>query len=224
MSLRAAIRASVTASRAAIAASAGRQNAADQANAIARKYFVLACSLIRPPPPVLVGIGGLSGTGKSQLARALAPELRPPPGAIVLRSDVERKALAGIGESERLPAEAYTAERTARVYAALAENARRTITAGHSAIVDAVFAQSHEREALQAVAQSGGVRFQGLFLTAAMPTRLARVGARRGDASDADVTVVRAQESYQLGPNDWSAVDASGTPDDTLTRARRIVK
>jgi len=219
MSLRAAIRANVTASRAAVAAPADRA----AARAAAGKYFALACRLIRPPPPVLVGIGGLSGTGKSQLARALAPELAPAPGAVVLRSDVERKALAGLGESERLPAEAYTAESAARVYAALAEKAQRTVAAGHSAIVDAVFARPEERDALGAVARAGGVTFHGLFLTADTATRLSRVGSRRGDASDADAAVARAQDSYALGHNDWRTVDASGTPELTLERARRLM-
>ena len=52
---------------------------------------------------------------------------------------------------------------------------------------------------------------------------MARVGSRQGDASDADPAVARAQEGYALGPNDWTAIDASGTPDDTLARARAQV-
>ena len=48
---------------------------------------------------------------------------------------------------------------------------------------------------------------------------VARVGARSGDASDADAAVARAQESYDLGALDWARVDASGTPDQTLARA-----
>ncbi len=219
MSLRAAIRANVMASRAAVAARDERP----QAQADAKKYFALACRLIRPPPPVLVGIGGLSGTGKSQLARALASDLAPAPGAVVLRSDVERKVLAGVGESEPLSAEAYTAQNTARVYAALAEKARHVIAAGHSAIVDAVFARAEERDGLRAVARAGEVTFHGLFLTADLPTRVARVGSRRGDASDADETVARAQEHYVLGHNDWPEVDAAGTPEATLDGARRAL-
>jgi aminoglycoside phosphotransferase family enzyme/predicted kinase len=219
MSLRAAIRANVTTARANIAPPADRQ----AAGADAARYFALACRLIRPPPPVLVGIGGLSGTGKSQLARALAPKLGAAPGAIVLRSDVERKALAGLGEREHLPAAAYTAESAERVYAALAEKARRTIAAGHSAIVDAVFARGQERDALRAMAGSSGVTFHGLFLDADLATRLARLGSRHGDASDADETVARAQERYAHEPSDWKAIDASGTPADTLAHARRLL-
>src|SRR5262249_12237806 len=141
LSLRAAIRAMVTAER------AERAHAADRApiRRAARTYFDLACRLIEPPPPRLVAIGGLSGTGKSVLARALAPELTPPPGAVVLRSDVERKARFGLREDERLPKEAYAPDKSAAVYAALAAKAHRTVAAGYTAIVDSVYATPSER-------------------------------------------------------------------------------
>jgi uncharacterized protein len=219
MSLRAAIRANVTVSRAAIAAPADRGAAA----ADARKYFALACRLVRPSPPILVGVGGLSGTGKSMLARSLAPGLDPAPGAVVQRSDVERKAMAGLAESERLPAAAYTAENAARVYAELANKAQRVIAAGHSAIVDAVFARAEERNALHAVALARGVEFRGILLIADIATRVDRIAARRADASDADIAVARAQESYVVGQNDWLTLDASSTPQVTLNRARKLL-
>jgi len=220
MALRAAIRANVTTSRAALAAGAGRE----AARASARGYFSLACRLIAPSPPVLVGIGGLSGTGKSRLAIALAPGLAPAlgplPGALVLRSDVERKALAGRREHERLPPEAYTEAVNARVHAVLTEKAGRAVAAGHAVIVDAVHARATERDALRRLAAKYGVAFRGLFLTADVSTRAARVAARQADASDATEEVVRAQEGYALGNLDWALIDASGTPEMTLERAR----
>ena len=72
---------------------------------------------------------------------------------------------------------------------------------------------------MQRSASALGVPFHGLFLDADLATRIARVGARHGDASDADATVANAQESYDLGALDWERVDASGTPDQTLARA-----
>ena len=104
---------------------------------------------------------------------------------------------------------------TERVYAGLLDKARRILAAGHSAIVDAVFAQAHERDAFAAAAKAAGLPLRGLFLTADLATRLARVGGRARDASDADEKVARAQESYDLGPLDWTQIDASGTPEDT---------
>ncbi len=56
-------------------------------------------------------IGGLPGTGKSTLARALAPELGAAPGALVLRSDEIRKRRHGVAPEQRLPADAYAERR-----------------------------------------------------------------------------------------------------------------
>jgi uncharacterized protein len=218
LSLRAAIRAMVTAER------AERGDEADRApiRRAARTYFDLACRLIDPAPACLVAIGGLSGTGKSVLARALAPQLTPGPGAVVLRSDVERKARFGLREDERLPKEAYALGMSVAVYAAVAEQARRVVAAGHSAIVDAVYARPHERDAIAAA----GAPFRGFFLTADLPTRVARVTARLAGASDADAAVARVQEDYDLGDFDtaWTVIDASGTPEETLVRAKAALR
>jgi len=167
-----------------------------------------------------VAVGGLSGAGKSVLARALAPELAPPPGAVVLRSDVERKLLFGRDEHEPLPAEAYAPDVTARVYATIVDKARRAVAAGQSAILDAAFTKVQERVVVENSAKLIGVAFHGLFLESDLDTRLGRVGARRRDASDADTTIARAQESYDLGELGWARIDASGSPDQTLARAK----
>jgi aminoglycoside phosphotransferase family enzyme/predicted kinase len=216
LSLRAAIRAKVTAARIERVEEGERDRIAQSATT----YFRLACDLISPPPPLVVAVGGLSGTGKSVLARALAPGLWPAPGAVVLRSDVERKALFGVTETTHLPPEGYAREATARVYASLAEKARRVVGVGHSAIVDAVYARPDERADIVGVARSAQAKLRGLFLSADLDTRLARIGARAHDASDADAAVALAQEHYALGALDWTVIDASGSPAETLARAQ----
>jgi uncharacterized protein len=216
LSLRAAIRARVTVARLDRAAATERSEIAGSA----RAYFAFAARAIAPPPPQLIAIGGLSGTGKTQLARALAPDIGPMPGAVIIRSDIERKTMFGVAETERLPERAYTSEVTERVYGVLTKKARRVLAAGHAAIIDAVFAQPAEREALAAAAKSAAAPLHGLFLTADLATRLARVGSRSGDASDASREVAQAQEAYDLGQLDWRQIEASGSVAETLARAR----
>ncbi len=216
MSLRAAIRAKVTAARLPLAKSEDK----DKIARAAKGYFKLALDLLAEVRPVIVCTGGLSGTGKSVLARALAPFLPPLPGALVFRSDVERKALHGAAENDRLAAEAYRPEVTERVYQVLTEKTTRVARAGYSAIADAVFAQSQERAAIETAARAADADFHGLFLVADLPTRLARVGTRGPDASDADAAVAQKQEEIDTGNVDWEIIEASDTAEATLEQAR----
>jgi uncharacterized protein len=208
MSMRAAIRARVMLAR----------STADKAkNAeAARSYFDLAIELIHPPRPVLAAIGGLSGTGKSVLARGLAPVVAPQPGAVVLRSDVLRKQLFGVGETDRLPAHAYQPEVSERVYQELMRRAIRVLAQGHSVVADAVFAHEAERAAIRQAARQADVRFAGVFLIADLATRQNRVGSRRPDASDATPEIAGLQETYNIGVIDWKIIDASGPPEASL--------
>ena len=91
-------------------------------------------------------------------------------------------------------------------------------------IVDAVFARPLERASIAEAARAANLTLRGLFLTADVETRLGRVGARARDASDADAGVAQAQEQYDLGPLDWAPVDASGTPETTLARAKAALR
>jgi aminoglycoside phosphotransferase family enzyme/predicted kinase len=219
MSLRAAIRAKVTVARLTYT------DVAEHPEIIraARTYFALALRLLSPPAAKLIAIGGLSGTGKSLIARELAPFVGPDPGAVVLRSDVERKDLFGREPTTRLAAEAYGSDVTARVYQRLADMASRIVAAGHSVIVDAVFAKPEERANISTVAEAAKVTFHGLFLVADLNTRLQRIAARKLDASDADAAVARMQEEFDLSGLEWAKIDAAGTPAATLASVRAAV-
>lgn len=219
MAMRAAIRAKVTAAKLNHTGNDRKKSIEDSA----RAYFTLATRLISPPSPMLIAVGGLSGTGKSVLARALASYIPPEPGAVVLRSDVMRKRLFDTAETEKLPKEAYKPEVSETIYNMLYEQTQRVLAAGHSAIIDAVFAKADEREPVAELANASRVPFRGLFLTADIETRIKRVGGRIKDASDADAEVVRKQADYDLGAINWVEIDASGTPDDTLTRTRKAL-
>ena len=172
-------------------------------NAPARAYQKAALAFLQPAPPRLLAIGGLSGSGKTTLALKLAPEIGRAPGAVVVRTDVERKRQAGIPLEEPMPAGSYSPEASARVYAACFARAERVLRAGHSVVLDAVFARPDERAAAEALARKVRVPFQGIWLDVPKDVAQQRVTDRKGDASDATASVVERQFGYDLGAIDW---------------------
>jgi aminoglycoside phosphotransferase family enzyme/predicted kinase len=175
----------------------------------ARDYQRVALSFLEPALPRLMAIGGLSGSGKSTMAIKRAPEIGRVPGAVVVRSDVERKRLAGLPLEEHMPRGSYTPEASAKVYAAMIERARQALRAGHSAILDAVFSKPEERAMAEALACEVGVPFEGLWLDVPKEVAQARVASRGADASDATPAVVERQFGYHRGEIRWRRLDAS---------------
>jgi hypothetical protein len=175
----------------------------------ARDYQRVALSFLQPAPPRLMAIGGLSGSGKTTMAIKRAPDIGRVPGAVVVRSDVERKRLAGIALEQRMPRGSYTPEASATVYAAMFERAGQALRAGHSVILDAVFARPEERQLAEALARDAGVPFEGLWLELPKELAQARVAGRGADASDATPAVVERQFGYELGEIGWRRLDVS---------------
>jgi len=195
----------------------------DHDAADAQAYFDLALRHIEPPRPSLIAIGGKSGTGKSVLAREAAPLLAPLPGAILLRSDVVRKELFGVDPLTALRDDAYTPEVTAQVYRTLLERSRQILDQGFSVVVDAAFLKESERDELLTAAQKLDAAFHAVFLTADLGVRLDRIGGRKRDASDATAEIATGQEDYEIGQIDWSIIDASGSPEQTLERSKGVL-
>ncbi len=193
---------------------------AERQRAQARAYQRYARALFAPASPRLVCVGGLSGTGKTTLAMALAPGFDPTPGAVVLRSDVTRKRMAGVKLEERMPAGWYTQENSAAVYDEVHRLAKITLDAGRTVVLDGVYARATERAAAADVARATGVRFDGLWLEAPQRLLRQRVAERRGDASDATVAVVERQAAYDIGAMDWRRLDAAAGIETIAAAAR----
>jgi aminoglycoside phosphotransferase family enzyme/predicted kinase len=183
----------------------------------AQHFFAAARGFLEPKSLQLVGIGGFSGSGKSTLSRRLAAEIGRAPGAVHLRSDIERKTMFGVGEFERLADAAYLPEVSGKIYERLCHLAEIALAAGQSVIVDAVHAKPQERDAVAEVAARTGAKFTGLWLEAPIDVLVSRVAARNNDASDADAFVVKEQAERPLGAMTWTRLQA-GVPIDALAR------
>lgn len=220
LSTRAGVRALVAADRTAGIEQPGKASA----EAEAKMYFDLCRSHLNRPSPTLACIGGLSGTGKTTLARNIAHHLEPVPGAFHVRSDVERKVLAGRPEMERLPDQHYSASASIAVYTAVMERAEIALKAGRSVIIDAVFSRESERHAAEAMAKRFSARFIGLWLETGVEEMKRRVSLRQGDASDATADIIDLQLKQPAGTIAWSRVDTGGPPEELAAYVLAILK
>lgn len=162
---------------------------------LARECMRAACNA-RPP---LILMHGLSGCGKSVVAQALAEYS----GAIRLRSDVERKRLAGLASLARGGAELdqgiYNARLTLATYQKLLDLARQVTTAGYSAVVDATFLKAWQRELFHSLAQTQKLPLVIIDVSAPEAVLRERIAARAAagnDASDANQAVLTQQMAH----------------------------
>ncbi len=161
----------------------------DPGNDTARRYLDVALVWAQPGTAWLSIMHGLPGSGKTWVSQRLLEQ----EGAIRLRSDVERKRLYGLGMLEDSRAQGldlYGADTTARTYAQLFGMARTALQAGFPVILDAAFPHRAERDQAYALARKLGVPFSIVHCEAPLPVLRERLLARRGDASEANLTVL----------------------------------
>ncbi|MDH5527220.1 MAG: AAA family ATPase [Nitrospirota bacterium] len=169
-------------------------NAADQVATI-RERVALSERYTRMRRPWLAIMHGVTGTGKTRYSTALVETF----GAIRIRSDAERKRLAGIGRSahpEAVDAGLYGPEQTAATYDRLHHLAGQALSAGFPVVLDATYLKQAQREAARQVAETLGVPFFILALHAPPRVLAARVTERQAagqDLSDATTQVLDAQ-------------------------------
>ena len=143
--------------------------------------------------PRLIIMHGFSGSGKTWMSQQLMLQLP----AIRMRSDVERKRMQGLLETERSGSAVaqglYAPSARAGVYERLALLAEGILRAGHNVIVDASFLYRAERDRFSALARHTGSEF-AIVSTSAERAELHRRIERRqhvgGDPSEADIAVL----------------------------------
>ena len=213
---RALVRAKVAALDASNASDTG---AFERARSEHRAYVLYAMRALAPPKPLLILMCGLSGSGKSWLASRLAPHVN----AVRLRSDVERKRLAGVTEHARsespIEGNLYSPLMTTGVYEHLARCAADVLEGGYTAIIDAAFLRREQRARFRELASRLGSEVCVIRCFAPPELLEARVRerARRGTgASEADPAVLEWQQAHYdpLGPEDGCAVIEANTGQD----------
>jgi uncharacterized protein len=194
---RALVRAKVAALRA-LQEQAGSEHRSLDCGTAAR-YLAWAIGRARQSPPCLILTCGLSGSGKTSVARAVATPLL----ALHVRSDVERKRLAGLGplDDSRSPPDGgiYTRDFTERTYARLKDCATSALLGGESVIVDAAFLRRHERRDMIGLAKGMTVPVGILHCVAPLDVLRERLAGRSrsgGDASEAGVAILARQPGY----------------------------
>ncbi len=198
----------------------------------ARRHWLFALGTLAPEPerPILVGVGGLPGTGKSTVAAALARRA----GFTAIRSDVVRKELAGLdplapaGE-DGYETGLYTPENKDRVYRECLGRAERVLFDGGRVAVDASFSREKWRLDLLDLARDLGVVARLWWCEAPPDVVRARLDARTDDPSDATWEVYRvARGRWEAeGPRTRAAldrVDTTGGLDATERRAIRALR
>lgn len=148
--------------------------------------------------PSLILLAGLPASGKTTLARQLAPSLRAP----VFHSDERRKRLAGVPARDSARAAwgqgLYTREARQETYRSLLADALETLRGGRSVVVDASFARRAFRRPFLEAAVRLGLPFCFVCLQAPEEVVRARLRSRTGDASDADFEVyLREREAFE---------------------------
>ncbi len=166
-----------------------------------RSYLALAAATIERPQPTLLITHGVTGSGKTTRAQAVVDSM----GAIRIRSDVERKRLAGLDALARTSSATgkglYTGDRDRRTYERLADLARSVVNAGYTAIVDAAFLQRWQRDLLRGVADGLNVHFTIADCDAPEPVLRERVMKRSSSGRDASEATIDVLE-YQLAHAD----------------------
>jgi len=179
-------------------------------------YLQLAERLAQEVPVQLCITHGFSGSGKTTLTQSLLEKQ----GMIRLRSDVERKRLAGLDALARSGNEIggglYTQEAGRRTYAHLGGLSERLLEAGWPVMVDAAFLERGQRDLFRKIAQQHEIPFHILDIQidhATLRERIALRASKGKDASEADLRVLQHQIETTL------PLDVDELPDVTVIKS-----
>lgn len=176
----------------------------------AAKYYRLAWSYLQDFKPgkkgSIVAMAGLSGSGKSTVAKALAQK----ENAIYLRSDAVRKHLAGVRLDQKGGDEIYTPEMSDKTYSRLIDLGVDLASEGYSVVLDAKFDRKEKREEAIAAAKAKDIPLSFIHCQAPEGVLKTRLDERSGDIADATADILARQSMEPFGDSEpVKAVDTT---------------
>jgi len=220
-SMRAISRAAVCAKTSALLEGNEKQHAVEQT----KKYFELARHFLIDFKPTLIACGGLSGSGKSRVARRIGGLMNPAPGAVILRDDVVKKQITGLALHQRFDKTTDTPAFEKVVYEVLRQQATCALCAGSTVILDALFHNEYERLATEKLAESLGIPFIGLWMDAPLNIRTNRIKSRGQKASDIRKEAEpECQLSLETGNITWHIINTDMPKEETVQQAIGVLK
>ena len=171
--------------------------------AMFESYLKLALRYTEKQQPMLIVMRGASASGKSVISQQLIDATWPAAADIIrIRSDVERKRLFASDKSNKsankvqaIDTGLYSKSVTEKTYKRLLDLASSIISAGYSVVVDATFQEYEYRDVFKQLANDAGARYSIIELTAPIEVLRQRISARKGDVSDANLSVIEHQLS-----------------------------
>ncbi|MBD1913029.1 MULTISPECIES: AAA family ATPase [unclassified Leptolyngbya] len=198
------------------ASAAEKQAASDTA----AQYYRLAWEYTQPRKGQLVLMSGLSGSGKSTTARALAART----GAIHIRSDAVRKHLGGVALQERGDASLYTPEMTQKTYQRLLDLGVALASEGYTVILDAKYDRQEVRQEAIIQAKNHQLPLTLLHCTAPLEVLSDRLQKRTDDIADATVEVLAQQYFESFLDSEQSYVTTLESTQDITPQLDPIVQ
>jgi aminoglycoside phosphotransferase family enzyme/predicted kinase len=163
----------------------------ESATQIAKNYYHLAWQYTQLSPGKMIVMSGLSGSGKSTVAKCIAPKIN----AIHLRSDAVRKHLAGIPLDQAGNDNLYRPEMNEKTYQFLLDLGLLLISQGFSVILDGKYDRNQWRSPIVNAAEKGDFSLKILHCQASMDTLKTRLQTRKGDISDATADLLAQQKA-----------------------------
>lgn len=201
-------------------------------SAEASRYFEYARDVLwDAAKPFLILVCGLTGTGKSTLARELSRRL----GLSTISSDATRKAMAGTIARQgavRYQEGIYSPQMTAATYTKMAEETEELFGRGEGVILDATFHRKTQREAILRLAARHGIPVAVIHCESAdeiVRERLQRRAAEGRDLSDGRWEIYVEQRAAfepisEVGKENYLVLNTDAPPAELSRRAERFLR